>query len=360
MTNPVKGAITSLALAAAAVFALQAEPAAAADFEGKTVSWMIPFKEGGGSGRWARFVAPLLEKQLGASVRLKFVPGGGSTKGANLYAARARADGLELFGTSGSTQLPFLLGDKRVKYDYAEWRPLLAYATGGVVYISPELGAGTAAELVKKNPPLKYGSQGATSLDLVPLLAFELLGLDVKAVFGMKGRSAGRKAFMTGETQIDYQTSAAYLSKVTPLVKEGSAVPIMSWGFLDADGKLIRDPTFLDLPHFAEVYEQVKGKPPSGHAFDAWKAFFSAGFPAQKFIVVPKETPGDVVKAYQDAFTRMFADPEYVANKDKKIGKYAQVTGAEAEARFKTATSVSAEAKAWVRGWLTTKYKVSF
>ena len=118
-----------------------------------------------------------------------------------------------------------MLGDKRVEYDYAKWRPLLAYATGGVVYISPDLGVKTAAELVKKNPPLKYGSQGATSLDLVPLLAFEMLGMDVKAVFGMKGRAAGRKAFMTGEVGIDYQTSAAYLSKVTPLVEEGRPFP---------------------------------------------------------------------------------------------------------------------------------------
>ncbi len=360
MKHLIKGTLSGLAITAAAGLALPAAPAVAADLKGKTISWMIPFKEGGGSGRWARYVAPLLEKQIGATIQLKFVPGGGSTKGANLYASRARANGLELFGTSGSTQFPFLLGDRRVKYDYAKWRPLLAYATGGVVYISPKLGAKSAADLAKKNPALKYGSQGATSLDLVPLLAFEMLGLNVKAVFGMKGRSAGRKAFMTGETQIDYQTSAAYLSKVTPLVKEGNAAPIMSWGFLDADGNLIRDPTFPDLPHFAEVYEQVKGKKPSGPAFEAWKAFFIAGFPAQKFMVVPKETPTDMVKAYQDAFKRMFADPEYVGTKDKKIGKYAQVTGAEAEVRYKSATHVPPAAKAWVRDWLTTKYNVKF
>ena len=349
-----------MAVTAALVLGFPGFNASAADLKGKTVSWTIPFSEGGGSGRWARFVEPFLRKHTGANIRLKFVPGGGSTKGANLYASRAKPTGLELFGTSGSTQFPFLLGDKRVKYDYNKWRPLLAYATGGVVYISPKLGVKTAAELVAKNPPLKYGSQGATSLDLVPLLAFELLGLNVKAVFGMKGRAAGRKAFMTGETGIDYQTSAAYLSKVTPLVKEGSALPIMSWGALDDQGNLVRDPNFPDLPHFAEVYEQVKGKKPSGTSFDAWKAFFVAGFPAQKFVVVPKETPEDVVKAYQTAFTQMFADPEYIANKDKKIGTYNQVTGAAADLRFKAATHVPSEARKWVRAWLTERYNVKF
>lgn len=229
MNTWMKGMCFGIAIAAMAVFGGSAPDVNAAGLEGKTVSWTIPFSEGGGSGRWARYMVPLMQKHSGAKFHLKFVPGGGSTKGANLYASRAKANGLELFGTSGSTQFPFLLGDRRVKYDYAKWRPLLAYATGGVVYISPSLGVKTAAQLVSKNPSLKYGSQGATSLDLLPLLAFEMLGLNVKAVFGMKGRAAGRKAFMTGEVAIDYQTSSAYISKIVPLVNEGSAIPIMSW-----------------------------------------------------------------------------------------------------------------------------------
>ena len=360
MKTWMQGTIYGVAIIAMTVLGTSTSDANAADLEGKTISWMIPFSEGGGSGRWARYMEPLMRKHTGANIQLKFVPGGGSTKGANLFASRARANGLELFGTSGSTQFPFLLGDRRVKYDYAKWRPVLAYATGGVVYISPSLGVKTAAELVRKNPPLKYGSQGATSLDLVPLLAFELLGMNVKAVFGMKGRASGRKAFMTGEVAIDYQTSAAYISKVTPLVQEGTAIPIMSWGTLDDNGNLARDPNFPDLPHFAEVYEQVKGMKPSGPSFDAWKAFFTAGFPAQKFVVVPKETPEAMVKAYQAAFTKLFKDPEYISTKDEKIGTYPQVTGKAAEMRFKAATSVSPSAKAWVRDWLTRKYDVKF
>ena len=33
----------------------------------------------------------------------------------------------------------------------------------------------------------------------------------------------------------------------------------MTWGALDDSGNLVRDPTFPDLPHFAEVYEMVHG-----------------------------------------------------------------------------------------------------
>ena len=34
--------------------------APAADFSGETVEWIIPFKEGGGSDKWARLYAPFL------------------------------------------------------------------------------------------------------------------------------------------------------------------------------------------------------------------------------------------------------------------------------------------------------------
>jgi len=77
-------------------------------------------------------------------------------------------------------------------------------------------------------------------------------------------------------------------------------------------------------------------------------------------VVVPKDTPEDLVETYQAAFTKMFNDPEYIANKDKKIGAYPQVTGKAAEVRFKAATSVPPAAKAWVRDWLTNKYDVKF
>lgn len=365
MTNAIFGrrALLATALAAATAAVVPFDAARAADFSGKTIEWIIPFKEGGGSDRWARFYAPLLAPNLPGSptIVVKNVPGGGSTKGANQFTQRARPDGLTILGTSGSTQFPYLLGDKRVKYEYKDWNVVLATPTGGVVYLSPKLGVNSAADLGKlADADLKYGSQGATSLDLVPLLAFEMLGLNVKAVFGMKGRGAGRLAFERGETSIDYQTSSAYLSKVTPLVQEGKAVPIMSWGALDDDGNLTRDPTFPDLPHFAEVYEMLKGEKPSGPSFEAWKAFFTAGFPAQKMVFLPKGTPDDVVEAYRAAVRKTISAPDFAESAKKVLGAYEQSTDGDAEAKFKLATEVSPDAKEWVRSWLTNKYNVSF
>jgi tripartite-type tricarboxylate transporter receptor subunit TctC len=354
--------VTALGLALA-VLVVPVPPATGADFTGKTIDWIIPFAAGGGSDVWARIFAPYLSRHLPGqpTVVVRNVPGGGSTIGANQFHQRARPDGLTILGTSGSTQFPYLLDDPRVQYDYRDWIPVLASPTGGVAYLSPKFGVRTLADLPGlRDVELVYGSQGATSLDLVPLLAFEILGLKVKAVFGMRGRGEGRVAFERGEVTVDYQTSSAYLSRVVPLVEAGKAVPLFSWGALDATGNLVRDPTFPDLPHFAEAYEMVHGTKPSGAAFEAWKAFFTAGFAVQKIVVLPGGTPPATVAAWHQAARATVEDPEFKRAAAKELGAYPQVVGEQAAAMVKIGITVDPGAKAWVKSWLTTRYDVKF
>ena len=185
--SQLRGFAASVVAATAMAFGAPAS-AQDVDFSGKTVEWWIPFSEGGGSDVWARFFAPYLARHLPGSpnVIIRNVPGGGSITGTNEFASRARPTGLQLLGTSGSTQFPYLLGDTRVRYDYNEFQPVLVSPTGGVVYIPSSFEIADASELGKLgDQELVYASQGATSLDLVPMLAFEVLGLNVRHVFGM-------------------------------------------------------------------------------------------------------------------------------------------------------------------------------
>lgn len=350
-------------LIAAAFAAVGMTPAPqAADFSGETIEWIIPFSEGGGSAKWAQFYAPQLAEALPGkpTVVVKYMPGAGSTKGTNFFAERAKPDGLTILGTSGSTQFPFLLDDPRVKYDYADWDVVLVSATGGVAYLPADLGARWQSDPkgVIADTKFTYGSQGATRLDLVPQLAFHLLGMDVNVVFGLKGRGDGRLMFERGEANIDYQTSSAFLSKVTPLVEEGKAVPIMTWGALDDSGNIVRDPTFPEIPTFVEVYESIHGRAPSGEAWDAWRAFFVAGFPAQKMVFLPKGTPQDIVDAYSDAFGQVIGMSDFPEKSKKRLGVYPQRVGAEAQTAKRLGTEVTESAKTWVKNWLKEQYGV--
>ena len=332
------------------------------DFANQLVELIIPFKEGGGSDTWGRFNAPFLSRYLPGrpTVVVRNVPGGNSIAGANRFAARARPNGLSVLGTSASTQFPYLMGDPRVDYDYRDWRVLMASGTGGVAYISSDLGISNAAELGQiMDRQLLYGSQGPTSLDLVPVLGFKLLGLNVRPIFGMSGRGAGRLAFERGEINIDYQTTTAYLRNVVPLINQGSAVPLFSWGALNEAGELIRDPTFPDLPHFGEAYKLLHGEAPSGLSWESWFAFFTAGFPAMKMLVAPIETPDEIVQAYEDAVRIMKQDPDYRSRKLAALGTYEQVTGPAAQRLYELATDVPQSARTWVRTWLRDEFRVN-
>jgi len=347
-------------LLAAGTAALLPRAALAQDFAGRTIEWVIPMPVGGGSDTWARFHLPFLSRTLpgNPTIVVRNITGGGGINGSNQFAGRARPDGLMILGTTASIQFPFLLGDPRVRYDYAQWSPVLASPTGGVMYIRPELGVRSAADFarLKSATNLKFGSQGPTSLDMVPALAFEMLGLDVQIVFGMQGRGQGRLAFERGETPIDYQTSSAFISQVMPLVREGKAVPLCSWGIINDAGEITRDPNFPDLPHFAEFAQAATGSAPSGPAWDAWRALFVAGFAAQKFVVMPKTTPAAILDAYKAAFARILADPEYKEKRGPVIGEYDEVTGPAADRHYAAATTMAPETRQWTRDWLLRRF----
>jgi hypothetical protein len=74
-------------------------------------------------------------------VAVKNMPGGGSITGGNHFHTRVRGDdGLTVFGSSGSTSFPYLLGNSKVKYDFAQYHIVFASPTGGVAYINPDWG----------------------------------------------------------------------------------------------------------------------------------------------------------------------------------------------------------------------------
>lgn len=165
--------------------------------------------------------------------------------------------------------------------------------------------------------------------------------------------------FERGEANIDYQTSSAYLSGVTPLVEAGTAVPMMSWGSLDADGNIVRDPTFPDVPSFMEICEATDGCETSGEQWEAWKAFFIAGFPAQKMVFLPNGASEEAIATYSMAFDEVKARADFAELSAKLLGKYPQITGDGAAEALDSATNVPDEAKAYVVDWLQERYDVS-
>jgi len=349
-----------LALTAAAALVVAGGTATAADFAGKTVNMIIPFRAGGGTDVWARFFATEVVKNLPGNPELsiKNVPGGGSITGTNQFEKLARPDGLTTIAISGSTQLAKLLDDPRVQYDYGKWKAIVASPTGGLVMVRSDVGAKTVKDLAGK--PLKFASQPANSLDLVALLAFDLLKLDVQPMFGIKGRNDGRVALEKGEASLDYQTTSAVLEQATKsLLDSGTAVPLFSFGIRGPGGKIQRDPAFPNVPSMVEAYEMIHGKPPSGPDWEAYIAVYDLSFGMQKMICLPPETPDDIVADYEKAMATTLSNPEFKAKAAAELGDYPQLQAKAATEALQRGAAISQEAKRWVQGWLKDKYGIT-
>lgn len=356
ITNPIR----ALILCATAAMPVAAT---AQDFAGETVEWTVPFGVGGGTDVWARFFAPQLTQALpgNPNVIVLNVPGGGSITGANQFHNRSTDDGLSILGTSASTQYPAILGDPRVRYDYADWTAVLASPTGGVVYADPKYGVSGADGIeTLRAQEIRFASQGATALEMPVLLALKMLELNIRPVFGMESRGAGRLAFERGEAGIDFQTASAYLSSVAPLVESGKAVPLFAMGVVDAEGNVARDPSFPDVPTFVEFYTEAMGAAPEGQSFEAWKALMIAGYSLQKMIVLPKDVPDEVRATYTEAARKIVEAPDFRERAGEEIGVYEQLVGEEANAALQNALTVDPAIREFLTNWLSEDYSVRF
>lgn len=334
---------------------------AAAYYEGKTIEAIIPFPVAGGSDIWIRTIGPYLEKHMPGHPRFTYrnIGGGRGIPGVMEFAQRAKPDGLMALVSSATNYFPVLLGDKAAKYDFRQWKPVLVNPVGGVIYSSPASGVRRVEDLAKAKD-LIYGGISAIGLDMIPLISFELLNLDHRGVLGFKGRGEARIAFERGETNIDYQTTPAYNATVVPLIKEGKAIPLMSFGQLDDRGNIVRDPAVPDLPTVPEVYERVMGKKPSGKFWDTYKIFMPSAFAVQKILWVKGESPAEVARAFYEAVDRLDKDKDFQAKSDKVLGGYPLLRGDRLEKTIQQAFQIDPETQAFVRQWVSKKYRVKF
>ena len=342
---------------------LVAAPAAAqkVDFAGKRIEMIVPFPPGGGSDVYSRALAPYLEKYLpgNPTIVIRNVPGGGSITGANQFNTRAKPDGMHVLISSSSTVMNYVFQRPKFELDLSKMLPVVLSPQGSVVYVAPSLGVRSAREIAKlKGQKLTFGGGGPTGAEMRVTTLFELLGLDVKYVWGTS-RGPVRLAFERGEFNINYDTTPGYLKNASQLVKSGKAVPLFALGILDESGNLKRDPNFDDLPNFAEVYEIMHGKKPAGPAYEAWKAILRMGVMANKSILLPAGTPPPVVEAWRTAMRKTLDDPEFEAKASAVIEGYPQFVGETARPILNSATTLTPEVWNWIKNFLKTKHDVT-
>ncbi|MGB1966704.1 MAG: hypothetical protein ACPHOJ_00155, partial [Litorivicinaceae bacterium] len=200
-------------------FAWSPNVSANLDLSGKTVTWIIPFKEGGGTSRFARFLQPFLTKYLpgNPTVQIQHIPGGGAIKGSNYFQKNAKPDGTYLFGYSTSVIVNVATGNPLVEYNLGAYKPVLLLPQNTHWFTRSDLASGTSdISKLRESGLVLYALKTPASADLFHIWVFDKLG--IKKARPIPGLSSGEgyQAFLRGEIHLSSHGAANYVKKVKP------------------------------------------------------------------------------------------------------------------------------------------------
>ncbi|MBV9785403.1 MAG: hypothetical protein JO264_16460 [Acidisphaera sp.] len=268
---------------------------------------LVAGPDGGRLDALSLVVAPAIERALPPGTVLRRTKAGGAdgVTAANQFAVRTEPDGDTMLMVPGAAALAWLAGDTRVHFDAAHWVPVMAGLYSGVV--AGRLPAGGLAS----GRPIRVAAAGPIGPDLPALLALDLLGAPVVPVFGIADAAAARQALVQGRVDLVFLHGSQVPNQVAALGAAGGH-PLFSLGTPDQSGAFARDPLFPDLPDMAEYCTRLRGAPPSGPLYTAWRGTAAA---AQLCfgLVLPQLTPPALVAIWRRAGAAAAGAPEVQA-----------------------------------------------
>ncbi len=341
---------------------------AAVDFAGKRITILVPFNEGGGTDSYVRFLAPFYERHLPGNPKIQVLnkSGAGGILGGNYFENKAKNDGTWIFALSTSTLSNYALRDPRVKFDLANYIPIILSPRGAMQYVRKDLGLqnekGIAAKLKKMakipSDKLVFGGKTPTSAGLGLRVGLSLLEIEVKSVWGMKGNGPMALAFERGEFTVNFDNTLSYKNNRKQMIADGLAIPLYTFGVINDAGKFVRDPEAPDVPHWHEAYEALHGKTPSGPEVEAFVSLFHMLVTMSKSLNLPAGSSGEVVAAWVGATYKILEDPEFISKRKKIFGAYPQTVGAGTSAIRDQATTISPAARKWLAEYLKGRHDV--
>ena len=277
--------LSSLALTSSSLFFSPVAHSQSA-YPTKPIRLIAPVSAGGGLDNIARAVAERLSKNLGQSVIVDNLSGGGGAI-ASITTAKANPDGYTLMiayvGTHGTNPAV-----RKLNYDaIKDFTPIgMIGATPNVLIINPQVPAKTLSEFIayaKKNPSkLSYGSSGPGTLTHLSMEEFKMATGIFMVHIPYRGIAPAFTDLIGGQTDAMFPGLFAAL----PYIKTDRARPLAVTG-------LKRSPADPSIPTFKEL-----GYP---------------GFEGQQWygIAGPANLPPAIVAKLNTELNKVLASPEF-------------------------------------------------
>jgi tripartite-type tricarboxylate transporter receptor subunit TctC len=285
--------VLAVALLFAAGLVQGAAISTAGSFEGKTITYIISTKPGGGYDDYGRLIAKYMEKHLpGTTFSVKNLPGAGQRVGAETIYGSA-PDGLTI-GTFNNGliygQIAGVYGDK-LDLSKMSWIGKAA-SDSRVVVVAAKSGFVSVDDFRKAGRPLKVAVNGkSSSSHFESVLLAKLLNLNFQNIFGYEGND-GTLGLMRGDVDVNIGSRSSLQS----FVDSGEGRIVLGFGSgVDAD-----------VPQLSSLIT------PEGEQ-KAILALIESQGRYTRVTAGPPGMPADILKELRDAYLAALADPALLA-----------------------------------------------
>jgi tripartite-type tricarboxylate transporter receptor subunit TctC len=282
-----KSRLVSLVLMLLLCMALLGPAALAQNYPSRPITFIVPWAAGGGTDQVARILAVILERELGQPVNVVNRDGGGGAVG-HSAGANARPDGYTITMATVEIAMMHWMGLTNVTVN--DFRPVgqVNFDPAGVTvaHSAPWQTLEELEEEILANPgALRASGTGRGGIwDLARAGWLRTLGLPETALPWVPSAGAAPALQELVAGGVDVVTSS--LPEAASLIDAGRVRPLAIMGEQ-------RDPMFPDVPTLIE-----RGK---DWSLGAWRG-----------IMVPKNTPDQVVKVLEEAVAKAVKDETYV------------------------------------------------
>jgi hypothetical protein len=348
---------TLVALCAFA-FAASAVHADELFYKGKRFTLLINFAAGGPTDIEGRLFAKHLARHIAGApgIVIQNMDGAGGIVGAKYLGEVAPRDG-STAGYFTGTAFMYALDPERFRVDFKTYAFVATQPGTTVHFARTDIAPGLkeATDIAKAKGLIVGGLSVDTPKDLRLRLGMDMLGIPFKYVTGYRSSPAARLAFQRGEINFFSESPPSYRGVVDPsLVQTGQAIPIFYDPGFNGQTFFVPDAMAgLAILPFHELYQKIKGTPPSGQLWDVYKAIIGADGIIQRVIVMPPGAPPAAVAALRDAIAGVNADKAYAEEAEKTFGFVPRWdAGPDTPKVAQTALSVRPEVRAFLADYM--------
>jgi tripartite-type tricarboxylate transporter receptor subunit TctC len=302
-----------------AVAAPQGAPAQDAADSQKQIKFLVTYEPGGSYDLYARLVTTFMPKHLpgNPSMIVQYMAGAGGLIGTLHLYEKSPQDGSEIAILPRDIAINQMLRPESARYDARKFSWIGTLSTyAGVMFVAARTGVKTADDL--RRIPVVVGSWGQTTETFItPTLLNALADTKFKIVTGYRGGPDVDLAVDRGE--VDARMASWTLLKSQRahwLADHFVVIPFQSG--------LKSHPELKGVPLIAELARTEEGR----RILEFQNSDAGIGWS----VVAPPNVPAARLAVLRQAFDKTIADPEFVAEAQKRGLEINPATGAELEA----------------------------